>query len=65
MKLLSFEELRPVKGVSYSREQLRRKVNAGTFPKPISLSDHKIAWVETEIDAFLEGLVAQRDGGAK
>ena len=33
------------------------------FPKPISLGENSVGFVEEEIDAFLAGLAAKRDGG--
>ena len=53
MKLIDFKDLYPVKGISYSRDHLRRKVKAGEFPKPIQLSPHRIAWIELEVDEHL------------
>jgi prophage regulatory protein len=60
MKVLTFSELQRIKGIPYCRDHLRRKVNAGEFPKPIELGDHRIAWIEEEVDAYLEALVAKR-----
>jgi prophage regulatory protein len=53
MKLLDFKSLGPVKGIGYSRDHLRRKVKAGEFPAPVALSDRRIAWRESEVDAWL------------
>jgi prophage regulatory protein len=67
MKLLSFNELRPVKGVPYTREHLARKVKAGEFPAPIVLgcddkgNPKKIAWLESEVDAWIADLSAKRE----
>lgn len=60
MRLISFERLRPEKGIDYSRDHLRRKVAAGEFPKPISVSSARIAWIEEEIDRWLAERVAER-----
>jgi predicted DNA-binding transcriptional regulator AlpA len=60
MKVLTFGELQRIKGIPYCRDHLRRKVKAGEFPKPIDLGDHRIAWIEEEVDAYLEALVAKR-----
>lgn len=53
MKLIDFKNLGPRKGINYSRDHLRRKVRAGEFPKPIALSDRRIAWREDEVDEWL------------
>jgi prophage regulatory protein len=60
MKVLTFGELQRIKGIPYCRDHLRRKVKAGEFPKPIELGDHRIAWIEEEVDAYLEALVVKR-----
>ena len=59
--LLPYEDLRPKKGIRYSRDHLRRKCKAGTFPQPINISDRCIAWLETEIDAWVKERTAERD----
>jgi prophage regulatory protein len=61
MRLLTFEELQRQKGIPYCRDHLRRKVKAGEFPKPVDLGARRIAWIEEEIDAHLERVVANRD----
>jgi predicted DNA-binding transcriptional regulator AlpA len=61
MKVLTFGELQRIKGIPYCRDHLRRKVKAGEFPRPIELSGgHRLAWIEEEVDAYLEALVAKR-----
>jgi prophage regulatory protein len=62
MRVIVFERLRPEKGITYSRDHLRRKCGKGQFPKPIPLSEHRIAWVEAEVDAWLAERAAERDG---
>ena len=65
MRLLTFTELQQKKGIPYCRDHLRRKVNAGEFPKPVPLGrgSRRIGWIEEEIDAHLEELVMERDAG--
>jgi Prophage CP4-57 regulatory protein (AlpA) len=53
LKLIPFDRLKPDKGINYCRDHIRRKVKAGEFPKPIELSDRRIAWREDEIDEWL------------
>jgi prophage regulatory protein len=60
MKLIIFERLSLEKGIEYSRDHLRRKVATGEFPKPISVSSRRIAWIEAEIDEWIERRAAQR-----
>ena len=61
MKLLSIDELRPVKGIPYSKPHLWRLIRAGKFPRPIRLGENRIAFPEHEINAWLESKVAERD----
>lgn len=53
------------KGIFYSRQQLRRKIAAGQFPRPITLDDRanrpSIAWLEHELDEWIEQRAALRD----
>jgi prophage regulatory protein len=62
MKLLSRKQLR-AKGVPWCDEQLARKAKdpADGFPKPISLSNKRVAYIEAEVDAWIADLVARRD----
>jgi len=61
MKLITYDRLSPEKGIRYSRDHLRRKVKAREFPQPIPVSERRIAWIEAEIDAWLDARVAVRD----
>jgi prophage regulatory protein len=59
MRLLSYDRLRD-KGVPYTREHLARLVKSGKFPPPVSLSNKRIAWVESEVDDWLVQIIANR-----
>ena len=60
MKFITYAELKPVKGIGYTRRHLRDLVRDGKFPKPIELSEARIAWVEDEVDAWLAEKAALR-----
>jgi hypothetical protein len=62
LKIIPFDRLKPEKGIDYCRDHLRRKVKAGEFPKPVELSDRRIAWLEDEIDDYLASR-PRRNGG--
>jgi prophage regulatory protein len=66
-RLLSLSDLE-AKGVSYSRAHIDRLVKAKRFPAPIKLGENRNAWIEEEIDKWIEGRIAERDsarvGGA-
>ena len=40
----------------FSAPTLWRKVKAGTFPKPIKLSDNITAWRLEDINAWIQGI---------
>jgi predicted DNA-binding transcriptional regulator AlpA len=61
MRVLTFDGLRG-RGVPYSREHIRRREKAGTFPQHISLGEGRIGWIEHEIDEWLADLAAMRGG---
>jgi len=61
VKLIDFKSLGPLKGINYSRDHLRRKWKADEFPKPVHISDHRIAWIEAEIEAWLAAKEQARD----
>ena len=61
VKLIDFKSLAHAKGINYSRDHLRRKCKAGEFPKPVRVSEHRIGWVEAEVDAWLAAKEQARD----
>ena len=64
MRLIRYNQL-STKGITYSRQQLRRKIAAGEFPKPIPLDDREqrpsIAWLEDEIDGWILHRLERRE----
>ena len=60
MKLLDHARLRD-RGVPYGKVQLWRLEKAGKFPKRVALSPSRIAWIESEVDAWIKKRVAARD----
>ena len=62
-RLLSYEELKPVKGIRYSRTHIKRLEDAGLFPKrvhPVEGSQ-QIGWFDHERDEHLAARAAARD----
>ncbi len=65
MRLLSFAQLKPEKGIVYSRVHLDRLEKVGRFPRRVSLGGGgRVAWVEEEVDRWIEARVAARDDAA-
>jgi prophage regulatory protein len=58
-KLLDYTDLR-ARGIKYSRPHLWRMWTAGLFPKPVKVSPQRNAWLESDIDEWIENLVADR-----
>jgi prophage regulatory protein len=61
-RLISYDDLAS-KGISYSKVTLWRKERAGTFPKRVPIGAGRYAYVESEIDEFVDELIAARDAG--
>jgi predicted DNA-binding transcriptional regulator AlpA len=61
MKLVTFDRLKPDYGVAYSRDHLRRKCAAGDFPKPVTVSSARIAWISDDIEEWIESRAKARD----
>jgi len=49
--------------VGLSKTEIYRRISDGTFPKQVPLGTHRIAFVESEIDAWIAARLAARDGG--
>ena len=67
MKLLSYDELKPEKGITYSKTQLWRLEKEARFPRRVSLTGNpngRSAWLESEIDEWIKDRIAQRDAKA-
>lgn len=63
MRLLSPQDLES-KGIDFSRSQLNELISIGKFPRPVKIGLRRNAWVESEIDAWIQQLIAERDGVA-
>lgn len=48
-----------------SRSTIYKRIAEATFPPPVPLGDKAVGWVESEIESFLAGCVAQRDSAAR
>lgn len=59
MRLLSKKQVR--ERVLYSPAHIQRLEDAGLFPKRIRLGQGRVGWLETEITAWLEAKIRERD----
>jgi prophage regulatory protein len=62
MKLLSRQDLREKKGITFTRQHIHRLVKEGKFPAPIKVGENTNAWVEPEVDTYIDRCTAKRDG---
>lgn len=53
MRLLNITELRTAKGIDFSKPQLYRMIAEGRFPRQLPISEKRVAWLESEIDAWI------------
>ncbi|UQB43140.1 AlpA family transcriptional regulator [Thiomicrospira microaerophila] len=44
-----------------SRSHLYNLVSKGLFPKPVKLSEKSVAWIEAEVQAWIDSRIAERD----
>jgi len=55
---MRFLRLAEVKGrVGYGRASIYRLIASGQFPRPYSLGARAVAWLESDIDAWIEARV--------
>ncbi|MCP1852113.1 MULTISPECIES: helix-turn-helix transcriptional regulator [unclassified Bradyrhizobium] len=57
--LISYESL-AAKGIAASKVTLWRWERARQFPKRVTISHQKVAWLESEVDAWLQARIAAR-----
>lgn len=51
--------------VGLSRSSIYLKISQGTFPKPISLGERAVGWLESDIQSWIENRIEEsRQGGA-
>jgi len=48
----------------YSRSTIYAMMEAGDFPRPVKLGPRAVAWVESEVDAWISARIQARDDAA-
>ncbi len=64
MRVLRYPDLKAEKGVPFCKVHLARLEAAGQFPRRVRLGSGTggtVAWIESEIDGWLEERAAARD----
>ena len=59
-RILTYAELKPAKGINFSRQHLARLEKAGKFPHRIQVSPARVGWLESEVDAWLQSKAEAR-----
>ena len=60
-RLVSKRELRTVCGIPYTPQHIARLEKAGQFPQRIKLGPNRVAWVLSEVEAWVRERIDQRD----
>ncbi len=47
--------------VGMKRDNIYRGAREGWFPRPIKINERATGWIESEIDAFIQRRIAERD----
>ena len=58
-RLIGYEDLKQ-KGIPYTKQHLWRLERQSAFPKRVPLSATRVAWVESEIDAYVQAKISAR-----
>ena len=59
MRLLRFTDVSDRVGLRHSA--IYDAIRKGTFPKPVLLGRKAVAWLESEVDAWINARIAERD----
>jgi prophage regulatory protein len=59
-RILTKNEVRSLFG-NIGKTTLHRWINEGRFPRPVSIGPNRVGWVQSELDAFISKLQAERD----
>lgn len=59
MRILRLKDVIGQTGLA--RSTIYKYIDAGSFPKPVSLGGRSVGWVESEILAWIESAIQQRD----
>ena len=57
-RLLPWEAVRA--RIPFTRQHLSRLEKAGLFPRRVQVGGQRVAWLESEVDAWIEARAAER-----
>lgn len=61
IRLITMDEV--LDRVCMSKSQLYRMINAGEFPKSVPVGEHRIGFVDAEVNTWIEQRIKMRDEG--
>ena len=62
-KFKTLMRINAVKSLSgISKRHIYLLASKGEFPKPIKLGERSVAWVQDEVETWIENRISQRDG---
>jgi prophage regulatory protein len=64
MRILSYDELKPLKGIPYSKVHIWRLEREGRFPRRVPLGPSRHGWPDSEIDEWISARMAARNSEA-
>ncbi|MBH1966598.1 MAG: AlpA family transcriptional regulator [Pseudomonadales bacterium] len=63
MRIIRLKEV--IESTGLARSTVYKFISDGVFPKPISLGDRCVGWLESEVQDWILGKVKERDLGVK
>ncbi|MCE3004464.1 MAG: AlpA family transcriptional regulator [Xanthomonadaceae bacterium] len=61
-RLLRLPDVQAIVGLR--RSEIYRRIRNGTFPAPIRLGTNAVAWLQSDLDAWIAARVAESRGSA-
>lgn len=58
MRFLKLKEV--IEKTALSRSAIYRKMSEDAFPKSVNLGDRAVAWIESEVDEWMESIIDRR-----
>ena len=49
--------------ICISKTELYRRINRGDFPKPVPIGRQRVAFIEAEVESWIESRIEARDTG--
>ncbi|SDI07563.1 MULTISPECIES: AlpA family transcriptional regulator [Pseudomonas] len=59
MRIIRLKEV--IDSTGLARSTIYKYIGEGTFPKPVSLGDRSVGWVDTEVHDWILARVEERD----